>query len=141
MRARFWTAAYTLLILLTGTNVPTPLYRGYETEFGFSPLVVTLVFAAYVAVLIPSLLLAGPLSDAIGRRRVLVPAVGIAALGSLAFALADGTGWLFAARVLQGLAVGAASGALTAALSELEPSGNHRRAAWWRRSRPSAGSG
>ncbi|GLY68363.1 MFS transporter [Amycolatopsis taiwanensis] len=126
---RFWATAYTLLILLTGTNLPTPLYRGYEQRFGFSPLVVTLIFSSYVAVLIPSLLVAGPLSDAIGRRRVLLPAVVVAALGSLAFALAESTGWLFAARILQGLAVGAASGPLTAALTELEPNGNHRKAA------------
>ncbi|NIH80267.1 MFS transporter [Amycolatopsis viridis] len=126
---RFWATAYTLLILLTGTNLPTPLYRGYEAKFGFSPFVVTLIFAVYVAVLIPSLLVAGPLSDALGRRRVLLPAVVLAVAGSLGFVFATSTGWLFAARVLQGLAVGAASGALTAALSELEPSGNPRKAA------------
>lgn len=128
-RWRFWVTAYALLILLTGTNLPTPLYRGYEARFGFSPLVVTLIFAAYVAVLIPSLLVAGPLSDAVGRRNVLLPAVALAALGSLVFALAAGTAWLFAARVLQGLAVGAASGPLTAALTELEPTGDRRKAA------------
>lgn len=126
---RFWATGYTLLILLTGTNLPTPLYRSYATKFDFSPFVVTSIFAVYVAVLIPSLLVAGPLSDAVGRRRVLLPALVLAGLGSLGFALATGTGWLFAARILQGLAVGAASGALTAALSELEPSGNHRKAA------------
>jgi predicted MFS family arabinose efflux permease len=121
--------AYALLVLLTGTNLPTPLYRGYQAEFGFSPLTVTLIFAAYVAVLIPSLLVAGPLSDAVGRRVVLLPAVALAALGSLVFALASGTGWLFAARIVQGLALGAASGPLTAALTELEPAGNRRKAA------------
>jgi MFS family permease len=126
---RFWAIACALLILLTGTNLPTPLYRGYEARFGFSPLVVTLIFGAYVATLIPSLLVAGPLSDAIGRRRVLLPAVALAALGSLSFALADGTAWLFAARILQGIAVGSASGALTAALTELEPAGDRRKAA------------
>jgi MFS family permease len=126
---RFWATAYALLILLTGTNLPTPLYRGYAARFGFSPLVVTLIFAAYAAVLIPSLLVAGPLSDALGRRSVLLPALGAAALGSLAFALAGSTAWLFAARILQGLAVGAASGPLTAALTELEPHGDRRRAA------------
>jgi predicted MFS family arabinose efflux permease len=128
-RWRFWAVAYVLLILLTGTNLATPLYRGYETRFGFSPLVVTLVFAVYVAVLIPSLLVAGPLSDVVGRRRVLLPAVVLAALGALLFAVASGTGWLVAARVLQGLATGAASGPLTAALTELEPAGNRRKAA------------
>ncbi|WP_131741783.1 MFS transporter [Actinomadura roseirufa] len=128
-RWRFWATAYALLVLLAGTNLPTPLYRGYAREFGFSPLVTTLIFAAYVAVLIPSLLVAGPLSDAAGRRRVLLPAVAVAALGALVFALASGTAWLFAARVLQGLALGAASGPLTAALAELEPGGDRRRAA------------
>ncbi|MGI5487114.1 MFS transporter [Microtetraspora malaysiensis] len=128
-RLRFWGTAYALLILLTGTNLPTPLCKGYETRFGFSPLVVTPIFAAYVAVLIPSLLVAGPVSDALGRRSVLLPAVVVAALGSLVFALATSTGWLFAARALQGLALGAASGSLTAALTELEPVGNRRKAA------------
>lgn len=128
-RWRFWAVAYTLLILLTGTNLPTPLYRGYAVKFGFSPLVVTLIFAAYAAVLIPSLLVAGPLSDAVGRRTVLVPAVALAALGSLVFALAEGTAWLFAARILQGAALGAASGPLTATLTELEPRGDRRKAA------------
>ncbi|GAA4517032.1 MFS transporter [Actinoallomurus oryzae] len=128
-RWRFWAVAYALLMLLTGTNLPTPLYRGYAVRFGFSPLVVTLIFAVYAAVLIPSLLVAGPLSDAVGRRAVLLPAVALAALGSLVFALAEGTAWLFAARMLQGAALGAASGPLTAALAELEPGGDRRRAA------------
>ncbi|MEV4341975.1 MFS transporter [Streptomyces sp. NPDC049590] len=127
--ARFRATACTLFRLLTGTNLPTPLYRGYQQEFGFSPLVVTLVFAVYVAALIPSLLIAGPPSDSVGRRTVLLPAVVLAALGSLVLALADGVGRLFAARLLQGLAVGAASGALTAALTELEPGGDPGRAA------------
>lgn len=126
---RFWATAYTLLILLTGTNLPTPLYRDYEDRFGLSPLTTTLIFAAYVVVLIPSLLLVGPLSDAIGRRRVLIPSLAVAALGTVGFALASGPGWLFASRALQGLAIGAAAGPLTAALTELEPTGDHRRAA------------
>jgi predicted MFS family arabinose efflux permease len=124
----FWATGYTLLVLLTGTNLPTPLYHGYQQKFGFSALTVTLIFAVYMAVLIPSLLIAGPLSDAVGRRRVLIPAVALAVLGSLAFALAQDIEWLFAARILQGLALGAASGPLTAALNELEPHGDRRRA-------------
>ncbi|MEU2856467.1 MFS transporter [Streptomyces syringium] len=128
-QGRFWAIAYTLLFLLTGTNVPTPLYRGFQEQFGFSPLMLTLIFAVYVAALVPSLLIFGPLSDAIGRRKVLVPAIVAAALGSAAFALATNATWLFGARLLQGLAVGAASGALTAALNEAEPTGNRRRAA------------
>ncbi|WP_193090698.1 MFS transporter [Advenella sp. FME57] len=127
-RAMFNAAAYTLFVLLVGTNIPTPLYRSYEQVFNYSPLVTTLIFATYVAALVPALLIAGPLSDAIGRRRVLLPSLALAILGSLAFATASGVVWLFVARILQGLAVGGASGALTAMLSELEPEGNRRRA-------------
>ena len=126
---RFWAVGYSLLVLLTGTNLATPLYGTYQRLFGFSSVVVTVIFAAYVAALIPSLLIAGPLSDAIGRRAVLAPAVIVAAVGAGVFALADSTAWLFAGRIIQGLAVGAASGALTAALAETEPRGDHRRAA------------
>lgn len=128
-RRLFWGIAFLYLVLLAGTNLPTPLYRGYEQAFHFSPLVVTLIFSAYVGALLPSLLLAGPLSDAIGRRRILLPSVAAAIFGAMCFALANGVGWLFAARAIQGIAVGAASGALTAALVELEPDGNRARAA------------
>ena len=128
-RRRFWATGYALLILVTGTNLATPLYRGYAEAFGFSPVVLTSIFSVYVAVLVPSLLVAGPLSDAVGRRAVLLPAFALAGLGSLVFALAPSTEWLFVARALQGLAVGAASAPLTAALTELEPTGNRRKAA------------
>lgn len=128
-RLRFRGVFYTLLLLIAGTNIPTPLYHGLQQRFGFSSLTVTLLFAVYVAVLVPSLLFFGPLSDAVGRRRVLVPAVAVAALGSVVFALATDLAWLFGARLLQGVAVGAASGPLTAALNEAEPTGDRRRAA------------
>ncbi|WP_083913454.1 MFS transporter [Nocardia concava] len=121
-------AAYSMLILFTATNVPTPLYHGYAQRFGFSSLMLTVVFAVYVAALIPSLLITGPASDALGRRRILLPALAVAALGTLGFALSTDVVWLLAARILQGLALGAASGALTAALAQLEPSGDRRRA-------------
>ncbi len=128
-RLRYRGAAYALLTLLTGTNLATPLYPGYADRFGLSPLTVTLVFAVYVAALVPALLGAGRLTAALGRRALLLAAVGAAALGALGFAAASGPSWLFAARALQGLALGAASGPLTAALTELQPAGDARRAA------------
>jgi predicted MFS family arabinose efflux permease len=124
----FALCGYTLLVLFMGTNMPSPLYRVYQEAFGFSPLVLTLVFAVYVGALIPSLLLFGPLSDVVGRRLVILPAVALAILGAVLFAAADGTGWLFAARITQGVAMGLGSGALTAAMVESEPTGNRARA-------------
>jgi predicted MFS family arabinose efflux permease len=124
----FGLCGYILFVLFLGTNVPSPLYRVYQQVFGFSPLVVTLVFAVYMAALIPSLLLFGPLSDVIGRRRVVLPGLGLAMVGAALFAVAEGTAWLFAARVTQGVSMGVASGALTAAMVESEPDGNQARA-------------
>ena len=125
----FVAAAFTLVVLLTGTNIPTPLYPVYEQVFGFPPLVVTLVFAVYALVLIPSLLVFGPLSDAVGRRRVLIPAVVLAAAASAVFAAAASTGWLFVARALQGLTLGAVQGTAAAVLTETDPDDDRRRAA------------
>ncbi|ANP56894.1 hypothetical protein AVL59_30370 [Streptomyces griseochromogenes] len=127
-RLSFAAAAYILFVLTVGTNMPTPLYARYETEFGFSPLVVTLVFAMYAGTLIPTAMFAGALTDSIGYRRVAAPAVALAAVAAVLFSCANGVAWLFAARALQGVSVGAASGALTAALVETEPSGDRARA-------------
>jgi MFS family permease len=126
---RFAGAAYTLFVLIVGTNLASPLYPTYQQRFGFSALVIALIVAIYAAVLVPSLLVCGPLADTIGLRAVVVPALGVAALGAALFACAAGAGWLLAARAVQGLGVGAASGALTAALLQTEPRDDRTRAA------------
>lgn len=125
----FWLCGYTLVVLFMGTNMPSPLYRVYQETFGFTPLVVTLIFAVYMAVLIPSMLLFGPLSDVIGRRRVLLPAIVAAMAGAGLFAAADGTSWLFAARIVQGVSMALGQGAVIAAMAESEPVGDRARAA------------
>jgi MFS family permease len=121
------TAAF--LVLLAGANLATPLYPVYRERFHFSALTLTLVFATYAVVLVPSLVVFGQVSDRFGRRRVIAAGLGVAALALLVFALAQNTAWLFAARALQGLAVGAISGTATAALVEVEPTHEHGNAA------------
>jgi predicted MFS family arabinose efflux permease len=117
------------LVLMCGTNLATPLYAVYRQRFGFSSLVLTTVFAAYALALVPSLVLFGQLSDRLGRRAVLLMGLGTGCLGLVLFAFASGTAWLYGARVMQGLAVGMTSGAATAALVELDPDRDARRAA------------
>jgi MFS family permease len=116
-------------VLIAGANLATPLYAVYRDRFGFSSAVLTLVFATYALVLVPSLLVFGQLSDRIGRRPVIAAGLAVAMVGLALFAFADATAWLFAGRAVQGLAVGAASGAATAALVELAPAGEAARAA------------
>ena len=55
--------------------------------------------------------------------------LGLAILALTFFALATGTAWLFAARATLGVAQGMLSGAATAALAELVPAADPRRAA------------
>jgi MFS family permease len=117
------------VVLMAGVNLPTPLYAVYSQRFGFSSAVLTAVFALYAFVLVPALMLFGQLSDRLGRRLVLLMGLGAGAAGLIIFAFAESTAWLFAGRAFQGLAVGMASSAATAALVELEPARDTRRPA------------
>lgn len=121
MRARaFGIVAAAWFLLMAGVNLATPLYAVYRRELGFSSAVLTLIFAVYALALVPSLLLFGPLSDRVGRRRMIAAGLTVAVCGLALFASARGLWWLFAARGVQGLAVGMTSGAAGAALVELE---------------------
>ena len=116
-------------VLLAGANLATPLYAVYAAKFGFSSLVLTSIFATYAIVLVPALILFGRLSDRFGRRPVILAGLGVAFAGLVVFAFAGSAVWLYGARALQGLAVGMISGAATAALVELDPHDDRRRAA------------
>jgi MFS family permease len=126
---RLLTVWFAWLVLMAGANLATPLYAVYSQRFGFSPLVLTAIFATYAIVLVPALVLFGRLSDRFGRRPVVAGGLATACVGLALFAAAQGTVWLFVARGVQGLAVGMISGAATAALVEFDPRGSRRRAA------------
>jgi MFS family permease len=117
------------LVLIAGVNLASPLYHVYAGRFDFSPLALTAIFSTYAIVLVPALVLFGRLSDRFGRRPVLASGLATACAGLILFACAEGEAWLFAARAVQGLAVAMVSGPATAALVELDPDGNRRRAA------------
>jgi MFS family permease len=118
--------AYALVASVVGLALfasvtPSPLYGIYRELWGFSPLVLTLVYGTYAFGVLASLILAGRLSDEVGRRPVLLVALGGLMVTSVVFMLADSVVWLFVARGLQGLATGLALGAAAAAMLDLHP--------------------
>jgi MFS family permease len=111
VRAPFVAVAYALVVMLAGSNLPTPLYPTYQRVFALSPLLVTLVYATYAFTVMPCLLVFGPLSDAVGRRPTLLAA--LAALPVVGVgALAQTAGLLEAVRLFAYVVAGACLAAL-----------------------------
>jgi predicted MFS family arabinose efflux permease len=109
------------LTLLASSSAPTPLYATYQAKWGFSDLTVTVIFGVYAVAVLASLLVFGSLSDHVGRKPMLIAGLGLQVPVMLLFAFAGNLDVLLAARVLQGLATGAALGAIGAGLVDLHP--------------------
>jgi hypothetical protein len=126
--AAFWTLAALFLMVFFATGAASPLYRVYQAQFRFSASTLTAVFAAYVLVLLVTLLFFGSVSDYLGRRPVIIAALVVSAGACAVFIAADSTGALYVARALQGIATGLATGSIGAAMIELQPPGSQRAA-------------
>jgi MFS family permease len=118
--AAFYLQVSIILFFLAGSSAPTPLYAVYQTAWHFSPITITVVFGIYALAVLAALLVFGSLSDHIGRRPVLLVTTLVQAVAMLIFATAHGVGALIAARVVQGLATGAAAGAVGAGMLDLD---------------------
>ncbi|WP_298959677.1 MFS transporter [uncultured Methylobacterium sp.] len=113
--------AATLATFFAASAAPTPLYRIYGETFALSPVFVTLIFAVYAVALLSALLVAGSLSDHLGRRPVILSALLLEGLAMGLFLMVHrGPGWLIAARIVQGVATGIAGAALGAALLDAD---------------------
>ncbi|MEZ2131111.1 MULTISPECIES: MFS transporter [unclassified Sinorhizobium] len=112
--------AATLGSFFAASAAPTPLYRLYQENFAASPVLITIVFAVYAFALLMALLIVGSISDHLGRKPVIFAAlvVEMAAMGL--FIAADGSDWLIAARIVQGLATGTATASIGAALVDVD---------------------
>jgi MFS family permease len=107
--------AATMLTFLAASSAPTPLYRIYQARWAFSSSTLTVIFGVYAVCLLLALLTVGSLSDHVGRRPVILGAITLDVVAMLMFSTADGVPLLIAARMVQGIATGAATGALAAA--------------------------
>ncbi|MDR6320805.1 MFS transporter [Actinoplanes couchii] len=115
----FWSVAGAFLIAMAFSTVPAPLYPLY----GLPTFTVTIVFAAYAVGVVISLVLAGHVSDRLGRRRVMIPALALEAVAAVLFLTGTSLPVLIAARVITGLGVGMITATATAHLHELHTAG------------------
>lgn len=122
----FWVLGVLLTLLLFAASAPSPLYGIYEGKWHFSSITLTAIYAVYAFGALAALLTTGRLSDHVGRRRVLVLGLTIQIVAMLAFIAADGEAMLFLGRLLQGVATGIATGAISAWLLDLQPPENPR---------------
>ena len=102
-RAGFGLAAGVIGLGLFASVTPSPLYRTYSVLWHFSPLTLTLIYATYAFGVLATLLLAGSVSDDVGRRPVLLVALAGLLGATVLFLVADSAAWLFVARGLLGL--------------------------------------
>ena len=119
-------AAITFTSLYLAAGALTPLLVVYKDQWGFPASLLTLAFAAYAIGFLAALLTLGSLSDRIGRRPVLIGALIVQLASNVMFLVAPDVGWVIAARIVQGVAGGAATAAFTAALVELAPPNRKR---------------
>lgn len=118
----FVVAGLALLGLMAGAAAPSPLYPVYQQLWGFSSFTLTVIFAVYVVALLGTLLTIGSMADHVGRRPMLVGGLLLLAVAMVIFANAGGVGALLLARIIQGVATGAITGAVSALILDLQPS-------------------
>jgi hypothetical protein len=99
---------------------PTPLYQEYQSHFGLTPFMVTVIFATYVLCLLLALLTVGSLSDYVGRRPAILGALAMNIVAMLIFMTAGSAVALIVARAVQGFATGFAVTTLGATILDTD---------------------
>lgn len=118
--------SYPLVMGVLGTSlgvsgVPAPLYSVYQRDWNLAPITTTTIFAVYAVGALVGVLLAGPLSDRLGRKPLLIASLVGMVLGLVIFMLAHGVAALILARALHGASVGTAVVVGGATLLDLRP--------------------
>jgi MFS family permease len=122
--SRSITAAYATATAITFSTVagaPTPIYRLYRESLSLTPFTITFIFAVYSFTMIAAFLTIARLSDYVGRKPMILLALGLNAVALLLFFAAESAGMLVAARAVQGVATGVALATLGAVITDTAP--------------------
>ncbi|MCU1676456.1 MAG: csbC [Frankiales bacterium] len=117
--AGFWSIGAAFLVVMAFSAVPTPLYVLYQARDGFSTFTVTVIFAAYAVGVVAGLVLLGHVSDWVGRKTILIPALVLSLVSAAIFLVWPALPGLLVARLVNGVAVGMFTATATAHLHEL----------------------
>lgn len=96
----------TVFVDILGFGIVIPILPFYLTEFGASPLTITVLFSVYSFCAFLSAPFLGALSDRIGRRPVLMLSIFSTSIGWFIFASAISIPILFLGRIIDGIAAG-----------------------------------
>ncbi|HVX54381.1 MFS transporter [Nocardioides sp.] len=107
-----------VISFLAASAAPTPLYQHYDRIWHGTALTTTEAFGVYAVAVLGGLLVLGGAATHLGRRPVLLAALGLQGVALVLFATAGSFEPLFIGRVLQGIAAGAGLGTLGAAMIE-----------------------
>src|SRR5271166_6543914 len=112
----FWLAGYVFAVTMAFSAVPAPLYVLYQARDHFGSLMVTVIFSAYAFGVAASLFSVGHVSDWLGRRRILLIAVGVNMTAGLLFLGWPAVPGLIVGRVISRVSIGMLSATATAYL-------------------------
>jgi len=112
------TMTIVLFLFFAAAAAPSPLLPLLLKQWQFESWLLTFAFAVYALAILVALLVVGRLSDHIGRRPVILGATALELASMILFLVADNILVFVIARTLQGLATGAATGAISAAIAD-----------------------
>ena len=118
---------FVILALAFSTNVVSPLFPLYRTDFALSTSTIAALFAVYALGVLIMLLVGGTFAERFGSLPVATAGALLAVLSAILFFFARGPLLLFTGRIIGGLAVGTFMGTSNSLLLRMTPPGRRTR--------------
>ena len=115
----FWVVAFAFLIVMAFATLPSPLYGIYRTRDDLSAFMITVIYAIFAGGTILTLLRDSSIAPRIGRRGMMLGAVGMMMVAAGVLAAWKDLPGLLIGRLLTGVSVGLAAGTAITYLVEL----------------------
>lgn len=112
---------WVFLMMSCGATFISSLFPLYGEHYRLSSLEITILFAVYAAILLPTVIIVGAKGSSWGLKRVLRYSIWISIASTLLFLGSYNFWMLYAARILEGIAYGAFTGTASAYLLKQTP--------------------